>query len=953
MDYLHIKGAREHNLKNIDLTLPRDKFIVITGLSGSGKSSLAFDTIYAEGQRRYVESLSSYARQFLGQMEKPDVDLIEGLSPAISIDQKTTARNPRSTVGTVTEIHDYLRLLYARAGDVYCTKCGKKISRQTVDQMVDQVMKNPEGSKLMILAPVIRAKKGEHKKVLENLLKEGFTRAVVDGETHELDEEIKLEKQKKHTIAAVIDRIVIKPDSAKRVTDSIETALRMTGGLVIIRNMDSGEEKLMNENFACADCGVSIEELTPRMFSFNSPFGACPECTGLGMLLKIDPDLIVPDKTKTLRDGAVRASGWNFGAVGTIAKNYLDAMMKRYKFDMDTPYQDLPDEVQHALLYGTNGEKLRVEYEGMGGAGYYNAAFEGIVPNLERRYQETTSEYMKGEIESYMVETPCPVCGGRRYKPETLAVRIGDKNIADLSDMSIRAAREYINMVKLDHKQKAIAERVMKELNARFDFLINVGLDYLTLSRAAGTLSGGEAQRIRLATQIGSGLMGVLYILDEPSIGLHQKDNDKLLKTLKGLRDIGNTLIVVEHDEETMLGADHIVDIGPGAGAHGGKVIAEGTPKQIMENKKSITGQYLSGAKLIRIPAKLREAKQWITVKGAQENNLRDIDVAFPTGVITAVTGVSGSGKSTLVNHILKKASMQRFYHSKDRPGKHKAIEGLEYVDKVVDIDQSPIGRTPRSNPATYTGMFDLIRDIFAMTQDAKMRGYQKGRFSFNVKGGRCEACRGDGIIKIEMHFLPDVYVQCEVCKGQRYNRETLEVRYKGKNIFEVLDMTVEEAYKFFENIPRIESKLKVLMDVGLSYIKLGQPSTTLSGGEAQRVKLATHLSKKQTGNTLFILDEPTTGLHMDDVKKLVKVLNRLADKGNTVVVIEHNLDVIKSADYIIDMGPEGGDKGGMVIAKGTPKEVAASKKSYTGQYLKRIFDNATPEHYLKPKKKK
>ena len=953
MDYLHIKGAREHNLKNIDISLPRDKFIVITGLSGSGKSSLAFDTIYAEGQRRYVESLSSYARQFLGQMEKPEVDQIDGLSPAISIDQKTTARNPRSTVGTVTEIHDYLRLLYARAGEVYCTKCGKKISRQTVDQMVDQVMKNPEGTKLMILAPVIRAKKGEHKKVLEDLAKEGFTRAVVDGQTRELDEEIKLEKQKKHTIAAVIDRIIIKEGSAKRVTDSIETALHMAGGLVIVKNMETGEEKLMNENFACADCGVSIEELTPRMFSFNSPFGACPQCTGLGMLLKIDPDLIVPDKTKTLREGAVKASGWNFGAVGTIAKNYLDAMMKRYNFDMDTPYEDLSDEVKHALLYGTDGEKLRVEYDGMGGAGYYNAAFEGIVPNLERRYQETTSEYMKGEIESYMVETPCPVCHGQRYKPETLAVKIGDKNIAELSELSIRAAREYVNNVKLDNKQKMIAERVMKELNARFDFLINVGLDYLTLSRAAGTLSGGEAQRIRLATQIGSGLMGVLYILDEPSIGLHQKDNDKLLKTLKGLRDLGNTLIVVEHDEETMLNADYIVDIGPGAGAHGGKVVAQGTPRQIMENKKSITGQYLSGARLIRIPAKVRKPKQWITVKGARENNLRDIDVSFPTGVITAVTGVSGSGKSTLVNHILKKASMQRFYHSKDRPGKHKAIEGLEYVDKVVDIDQSPIGRTPRSNPATYTGMFDMIRDLFAMTQDAKARGYQKGRFSFNVKGGRCEACRGDGIIKIEMHFLPDVYVPCEVCKGQRYNRETLEVRYKGKNIFEVLDMTVEEAYKFFENIPRIESKLKVLMDVGLSYIKLGQPSTTLSGGEAQRVKLATHLSKKQTGNTLFILDEPTTGLHMDDVKKLVKVLNRLADKGNTVVVIEHNLDVIKSADYIIDMGPDGGDKGGTVIAKGTPKEVAANKKSYTGQYLKRIFDNATPEHYLQPKKKK
>ena len=952
MDYLRIKGAREHNLKNIDITLPRDKFIVITGLSGSGKSSLAFDTIYAEGQRRYVESLSSYARQFLGQMKKPDVDLIEGLSPAISIDQKTTARNPRSTVGTVTEIHDYLRLLYARAGEVYCTKCGKKISRQTVDQMVDQVMKHPEGTKLMILAPVIRAKKGEHKKVLEGLAKEGYVRAVVDGETVELDTKIKLEKQKKHSVSAVVDRIIVKPESAKRAADSIEMALRMADGLVIVRNMDTGKETLMNENFACADCGVSIEELSPRMFSFNSPFGACPECTGLGMLLKIDPDLIVPDKTKTLREGAVKASGWNFGTVGTIAKNYLDAMMKRYHFDMDTPYEDLPAEVKHALLYGTDGEKLRVEYDGMGGSGHYNAAFEGIIPNLERRYAETTSEYMKGEIEGYMVETPCPVCRGQRYKPETLAVKIGDKNIAELSDMSIRAAREYVNTVKLSSKQKMIAERVLKELNARFDFLINVGLDYLTLSRAAGTLSGGEAQRIRLATQIGSGLMGVLYILDEPSIGLHQKDNDKLLATLKGLRDIGNTLIVVEHDEETMLNADHIVDIGPGAGAHGGKVVAEGTPEQIMANKKSITGQYLSGKKLIRIPAKLRKPKKWITVRGAKENNLKDIDVSFPTGVITAVTGVSGSGKSSLVNHILKKAAMQKFYHSKDRPGRHDRIDGLEYVDKIVDIDQSPIGRTPRSNPATYTGLFDIIRDIFAMTQDAKARGYQKGRFSFNVKGGRCEACRGDGIIKIEMHFLPDVYVPCEVCKGQRYNRETLEVRYKGKNIFEVLDMTVEEAYKFFENIPRIESKLKVLLDVGLSYIKLGQPSTTLSGGEAQRVKLATHLAKKQTGNTLFILDEPTTGLHMDDVKRLVKVLNRLADKGNTVVVIEHNLDVIKSADYIIDMGPDGGDKGGTVIAKGAPKEVAETPGSYTGEYLKRIFDNATPEHYLQPKKK-
>lgn len=947
MDHIRIKGAREHNLKNIDLTLPRDEFVVVTGLSGSGKSSLAFDTIYAEGQRRYVESLSSYARQFLGQMEKPDVDSIEGLSPAISIDQKTTARNPRSTVGTVTEIHDYLRLLYARAGDVYCTKCGKKITRQTVDQIVDRIMQNKEGTKLMILAPVVRAKKGEHKKILETLAKDGFARVRVDGEIHDLDEDIKLEKQQKHSIAAIVDRIILKPDSTQRVTDSVEIALQMAGGIVIVQNMETGEETMMNENFACADCGVSIEELSPRMFSFNSPFGACPACTGLGMIMKIDPDVIVPDKTKTLREDAIKASGWSFTTEGSIASQYMDALRKRYGFDMDTPFGDLSEEVQHALLYGTNGEKLKIHYEGAGAKGYYHAAFEGIIPNLERRYEETSSEYMKSEIETYMMETPCPVCKGRRYKPETLAVRIGDKNIADLSDLSITAARDFLATVKLDHKQKMVAERVQKELNARFDFLINVGLEYLTLSRAAGTLSGGEAQRIRLATQIGSGLMGVLYILDEPSIGLHQKDNAKLLDALKGLRDIGNTLIVVEHDEETMLGADYVVDIGPGAGAHGGKVVAEGTPAEIMKNPNSITGLYLSGKKNIKIPLKTRKPKKWVKIKGAKENNLKGIDVSFPTGVITAVTGVSGSGKSTLVNQILRKAAMQHFYHSKERPGAHKAIEGLDYLDKVVDIDQSPIGRTPRSNPATYTGVFDLIRDIFAMTQDAKMRGYQKGRFSFNVKGGRCEACRGDGIIKIEMHFLPDVYVPCEVCKGQRYNRETLEVRYKGKNIFEVLDMTVEEAYHFFENIPRIESKLRVLMDVGLSYIKLGQPSTTLSGGEAQRVKLATHLSKKQTGNTLFILDEPTTGLHMDDVKKLVKVLNRLANKGNTIIVIEHNLDIIKCADYIVDLGPDGGDKGGTVIATGTPKEVSQVKTSYTGQYLKRIFKNASPEQYL------
>ncbi len=950
MDQLHIKGAREHNLKNIDISLPRNKFVVITGLSGSGKSSLAFDTIYAEGQRRYVESLSAYARQFLGQMEKPDVDQIEGLSPAISIDQKTTARNPRSTVGTVTEIHDYLRLLYARAGEVHCTKCGKKITRQTVDQIVDRVMEMGEGSKIMLLAPVIRAKKGEHKKVLEQLAKDGFTRARVNGEIRELDEEINLERQKKHSIAAVVDRIILKADSAKRLTDSLEIALKMANGLVIVNNMETGEDVLMNEHFACVDCGISIEELTPRMFSFNSPFGACPECTGLGMILKIDPDIIVPDKTKTLREGAIKASGWNFGMAGSIAKSYMEALTKRYNFDEDTPFGLLSEEVQDVLLYGTKGEKLKVDYSSDNGSGFYNATYEGVINNLERRYIETSSEYMKSEIESYMMQMPCPVCNGKRFKPETLAVRIGNKNIAELSDMSISATRNFLNTVELDYKQKMVAERVLKELNARLDFLLNVGLEYLTLSRSASTLSGGEAQRIRLATQIGSGLVGVLYILDEPSIGLHQRDNAKLIGTLKGLRDLGNTLIVVEHDEETMLTSDHIVDIGPGAGAHGGYVVAQGTPRQVMDNKKSITGQYLSGKKKIRIPAKLRKPANWITIKDAQENNLKHIDVSIPTGVITAVTGVSGSGKSTLVNHILKDAAMQHFYHSKGRPGKHGSIEGLDYLDKVVDIDQSPIGRTPRSNPATYTGTFDQIRDIFAMTSDAKVRGYQKGRFSFNVKGGRCEACRGDGIIKIEMHFLPDVYVPCEVCKGQRYNRETLEVRYKGKNIYEVLDMTVEEAYKFFENIPKIESKMKVLMDVGLSYIKLGQPSTTLSGGEAQRVKLATHLSKRQTGSTLFILDEPTTGLHMDDTKKLVKVMNRLANRGNTVLVIEHNLDVIKCADYIIDLGPEGGDKGGMVIAQGTPEQVAAVKQSYTGQYLKRIFENATPESYLIPK---
>ncbi|MBD5560047.1 MAG: excinuclease ABC subunit UvrA [Clostridia bacterium] len=944
---LNIRGAREHNLKNVDIRLPRDKFIVITGLSGSGKSSLAFDTIYAEGQRRYVESLSSYARQFLGQMEKPDVDAIEGLSPAIAIDQKTTGRNPRSTVGTVTEIHDYLRLLYARAGEVYCPKCGRKIERQTVDQIVDSVMARRPGSKIMVTAPLVRGKKGEHKKVLERIAKEGFTRAVVDGEVYEIGEDdIALVKQKRHTISAVVDRIILKQESRQRLTDSVETALRIGEGLVIIRDMETGEEDLLSENFACTECGISIDELEPRLFSFNSPFGACPACTGLGVILKIDPDRVVPDPSRTLREGAIHASGWGFSKVGTIASNVMSALMDRYGFDMDTPFQDLPQEVQHAILYGTDGEKLTIPYK-EGSSRTYSASFEGVIPNLERRYRETSSEYMKREIESYMIETPCPECGGRRYKPEALAVRIGDLNIAELSELPISRAQEFLNSVELTPAQAAVAERILKELNARFDFLVNVGLDYLTLARGAATLSGGEAQRIRLATQIGSGLMGVLYILDEPSIGLHQRDNGKLIETLKGLRDLGNTLIVVEHDEETMLNADQIVDIGPGAGAHGGYVVAQGTPRQIMANQKSITGAYLSGRQQIRIPLETREPREWITVRGAREHNLKNIDVSIPTGVITAVTGVSGSGKSSLINHILKKAAMKRFYHSKDRPGDHDGIDGLEHLDKIVDIDQSPIGRTPRSNPATYTGIFDHIRNLFAMTPDAKARGYGKGRFSFNVKGGRCEACKGDGVTRIEMNFLPDVYVPCEVCGGHRYNRETLEVRYKGKNIYEVLDMTVEEAYNFFENIPFIHSKLQVLMDVGLGYIRLGQPSTTLSGGEAQRIKLATHLAKKQTGRTLFILDEPTTGLHVDDVKRLVKVLNRLANKGNTVVVIEHNLDVIKSADYIIDLGPEGGERGGTLVAAGTPKEVAKTPGSFTGEYLKRIYENATPESYL------
>ena len=937
MNEITIKGAREHNLKNIDVTIPRNKLVVITGLSGSGKSSLAFDTIYAEGQRRYVESLSAYARQFLGQMDKPDVDSIDGLSPAISIDQKTTSRNPRSTVGTVTEIHDYLRLLFARAGEVYCTKCGKKIERQTVDQIVDDIMQRPEGSRLMIVAPVVKGRKGEHVKVLEDLAKSGYTRVIVDGITYTLDEEIKLEKNKKHTIDVVIDRIVLSADSESRLRDSVETGLNRGDGVVKLVDLTDNSEKSYSQNYACIDCGISIDEISPRMFSFNAPYGACPHCHGLGTIMKMDEDLIVPDKTKSLAEGAIRVPGWNSGSDSWGAQ-YFKGMARHYGFDMNTPFGELPPDIQKKILYGTDDERFEVDYSSEYGQGTFLNRFEGIIPNLERRYVQTDSEMMKAEIEKFMRTLTCPVCNGTRFKPETLAVKIGGKNIAEVSDMSIDDVLDFFDNLQLTETQRLIADRVLKELNARLKFLTNVGLSYLTLSRAAGTLSGGEAQRIRLATQIGSGLTGVLYILDEPSIGLHQRDNGKLLATLKQLQALGNTLIVVEHDEETILAADYVIDMGPGAGVHGGTVVAAGTPEEISRNPESLTGQYLSGAKRIEIPKKRREPSGWFKVIGASENNLKNIDAAFPLGVITAVTGVSGSGKSTLVNEILYKALARELYNAKDKPGRHTRIEGVEQIDKVIDIDQSPIGRTPRSNPATYTGVFTHIRDLFAATRDAKVRGYGKGRFSFNVKGGRCEACGGDGIIKIEMHFLPDVYVPCEVCKGARYNRETLEVRYKGKNIQEVLDMTVEEALSFFEGIPSIHNIMQVLYDVGLGYIRLGQPSTTLSGGEAQRVKLATYLSKRQTGNTLFILDEPTTGLHADDVNRLIKILARLADKGNTVIVIEHNLDVIKCADYVIDLGPDGGDGGGRIVALGTPEELARCPESATGYYLRRVL---------------
>lgn len=937
-DKIIVKGAKVHNLKNVSLEIPRDKLIVFTGLSGSGKSSLAFDTIYAEGQRRYVESLSSYARQFLGQMDKPDVESIEGLSPAISIDQKTTSRNPRSTVGTVTEIYDYLRLLYARVGVPHCPKCGKEITQQSVDQIVDQIMELKERSKIMILAPIIRGRKGTHEKVLENIKKQGFVRARIDGEIYDLTEdEIKLEKNIKHNIEAVVDRIIVKDGIEGRLTDSIETSLKMAEGLVLV-NIIGEEDSLYSEHFACADCGISIDELAPRMFSFNSPFGKCERCDGLGTLMEIDEDLVVPNKDLSIRGGAI--STWGDSRMKEESWTYcvLKALMEKYNFDLDTPYKDLPKKVQEVLMYG-EPEKLKVTYTKENVMAVYNHSFEGEINNLRRRYMETNSDTMKAEIEKYMSDNPCPKCKGARLKPEALAVTVGGKNIFEFTRMAIREELDFINSINFSEKDKIISSQIIKEIQSRLSFLINVGLDYLDLARKAGTLSGGEAQRIRLATQIGSQLMGVLYILDEPSIGLHQRDNDRLISTLKQLRDVGNTLIVVEHDEDTMREADYIVDIGPGAGEHGGEIVASGTLDEIMGNENSLTGKYLTGAKKVELPEKRRKGNgNFITVKGAKENNLKNVTAKFPLGTLTMVTGVSGSGKSTLVNEILYKGLNKIVNKAKDLPGKFKEITGYENIDKIIDIDQSPIGRTPRSNPATYTGTFDIIRELFSQTQEAKMRGYKPGRFSFNVKGGRCEACSGDGIIKIEMQFLSDVYVPCEVCKGKRYNRETLEVKYKGKNIADVLNMTVEEALEFFENIPRIKNKLQTLMDVGLGYIRLGQPSTQLSGGEAQRIKLAYELSKRSTGKTLYILDEPTTGLHIHDVNRLVKILQRLVDGGNTVIVIEHNLDMIKCADYIVDLGPEGGDKGGTIIATGTPEKIAEAKESYTGKYLKKYL---------------
>ncbi|MEG1193329.1 MAG: excinuclease ABC subunit UvrA [Clostridia bacterium] len=935
---IEIRGAREHNLKNINLTLPRDKLIVLTGLSGSGKSSLAFDTIYAEGQRRYVESLSSYARQFLGQMDKPDVDSIEGLSPAISIDQKTTSRNPRSTVGTVTEIHDYLRLLYARAGTPHCPQCGREITQQTVDQVVDQVTRLDEGTRIQVLAPIVRGRKGEYNKLLSDMMGQGYVRARIDGELCELADPPALAKQKKHTIEVVVDRLIIRENMSRRLVDSLETAMHLGGGLVVVNVLD-GSDMLFSQNYACPDCGVSIEELTPRMFSFNSPYGACPTCSGLGTLLKVDPDMVLPDPTLSLNQGAIKVTGWNSAEEGgQMARMYMEALAQLDGFSLDTPVGELPEEAVNHLLYGTGKQKLSVHYERAHGSGTFNAPFEGIVTNLERRYRETGSDGMKEVLEGYMTSTPCPVCKGQRLKPEALCVTVGGCSIAQVSSLSVRKCRDFFEALTLSEKQRMIASQILKELSSRLGFLVDVGLGYLTLARAAATLSGGEAQRIRLATQIGSSLVGVLYILDEPSIGLHQKDNRKLLTTLKHLRDLGNTLIVVEHDEETMLDADMVVDIGPGAGAAGGYVVAQGTAEELMRNPHSITGQYLSGARFIPIPPTRRTPTGFLTVRGASANNLQNVTVSFPLGVITCVTGVSGSGKSSLVNEILYKSLARTLNRAKTKPGAHEGIDGVFQLDKVIQIDQSPIGRTPRSNPATYTGVFGLIRDVFAETPDAKARGYKANRFSFNVKGGRCEACTGDGIIKIEMHFLPDVYVPCEVCAGKRYNRETLEVRYKGKSIFDVLDMTIDEAVDFFAPLPRIAGVLGTMREVGLGYVKLGQPSTTLSGGEAQRIKLATELAKRATGRTLYVLDEPTTGLHMADVEKLNLMLERLADAGNTLVVIEHNLDVIKTADYLIDMGPEGGDRGGTIVATGTPEEVAESPESYTGQYLKKAL---------------
>ncbi len=937
--YIKIRGANEHNLKNISVDIPRNELVVLTGLSGSGKSSLAFDTIYAEGQRRYMESLSSYARQFLGQMEKPDVESIEGLSPAISIDQKSTNRNPRSTVGTVTEIYDYMRLLYARIGIPHCPKCGREIRRQTVDQMVDQILALPERSRIQILAPVVRGRKGEHVKVLEHARKSGFVRVRIDGSLYELSEEIHLDKNIKHSIEIVVDRLIVRDGIQKRLTDSIETALGLSGGLMMVDQMD-GTIVNFSQNFACPDCGISIDEVEPRSFSFNNPFGACPDCFGLGYKMEFDEDLLIPDKSLSINQGAIAALGWqSCTEKGSFTRAILDALCLEYHFDLDTPFQDYPKEIHDVLIHGTGGREVKVHYKGQRGQGIYDVAFEGLIQNMNRRYRETFSDSMKAEYETFMRITPCQTCGGKRLKKESLAVTVGDKNIYDATNMSIVKFREFIDGLQLTPMQQSIGEQILKEIRARISFLIDVGLDYLSLTRATGTLSGGEAQRIRLATQIGSGLVGVAYILDEPSIGLHQRDNDKLLKTLLHLRDLGNSVLVVEHDEDTMLAADCIVDIGPGAGEHGGQVVAVGTAKQIMKCRESITGAYLSGRIKIPVPRERRTPTGWLTVRGARENNLKDIDVSFPLGVMTCVTGVSGSGKSSLVNEILYKSLAKKLNRARTIPGKHSEIEGAEQLDKIIAIDQSPIGRTPRSNPATYTGVFDMIRDLFAATTDAKERGYKKGRFSFNVKGGRCEACSGDGIIKIEMHFLPDVYVPCEVCGGKRYNRETLEVKYKGKNIYDVLNMTVEEALKFFENVPSIHRKISTLNDVGLSYIKLGQPSTELSGGEAQRIKLATELSKRGTGRTIYVLDEPTTGLHFADVHKLVDILRKLSDGGNTVIVIEHNLDVIKTADYIIDMGPEGGDKGGTVIAQGTPEEIASCPQSYTGQYVKRYLE--------------